>query len=276
MLENVQAVEAFLESHFAERGPRIGEFSPLLLDSIRYSLNNGGKRFRPSLCLATAQALMGDVEKSVAFAGAIEMIHTYSLIHDDLPCMDNDDMRRGQPTNHKKFGEPLALLAGDALLTESFYVIASNYNGDEAGELVALLADAAGPAGMVGGQAMDMGFGAPINSRANLERVQRGKTAALIAVAVEGAGVIAGVDASVQKNLRELGFLIGACFQIKDDLLDGEQDKSEKNYIFHLGVEGTQKLLEQTTQRAHETIRQLPPSCRKLGQFLEFNSTRDK
>jgi geranylgeranyl diphosphate synthase type II len=275
-LDAVEAVENFLDLHFKNRASAVSDFSPQLLESMRYSLFTPGKRFRPVLCQQTSLGLGGTAQAVLPFAAALEMVHAYSLIHDDLPCMDNDDERRGQPTNHKKFGESLALLAGDALLTESFFVIAQ-HGGETSGALVRLLADNAGPAGMVGGQAMDMGLGEAIGSLKSVEKIHRGKTAALIAAATEGAGIVNRVSADVQKKLRDLGFMLGACFQIKDDLLDQDQDRSAKSYIHHLGAGQTEKVLAECTALARELIAVLPGKCeQKLTPFLDFNSSRKK
>jgi geranylgeranyl diphosphate synthase type II len=275
-LDAVEAVENYLDGHFKKRASEVSGYSPQLLESMRYSLFTPGKRFRPVLCQHTSLGLGGSAALVLPFAAALEMVHAYSLIHDDLPCMDNDDERRGQPTNHKKFGEALALLAGDALLTESFYVIADHYR-DVGSALVRLLADNSGMAGMVGGQAMDMGFGETIGGLKSVEKIHRGKTAALIAAATEGAGIVNKVPPEVQGELRELGFILGGCFQIKDDLLDQHQDRSPKSYIHHLGAEKTEKVLSECTQIAREKINALPfKSAHYLLPFLEFNLARTK
>lgn len=275
-LDAVEAVENFLDAHLKKRAVQVQQFSPQLLESMRYSLFTPGKRFRPVLCQHTSLGLGGSGESVLPFSAALEMIHAYSLIHDDLPCMDNDDERRGQPTNHKKFGEALALLAGDALLTESFYVVAEAYR-EVGAPLVKLLADNAGMAGMVGGQAMDMGLGNPMDDLPSVEVIHRGKTAALIAAATEGAGIVNRVDLQTQKKLRELGFALGTCFQIKDDLLDQDQDISPKSFIHHLGVEKTEKALEQWTQNSRQLITELSTKSSKyLMPFLDFNLARSK
>ncbi len=275
-LDAVEAVEGFLQRHLQERSSVVGAFSPQLMESMRYSLMSPGKRFRPVIAQRTCWGLSGRTEPVLPYAAALEMIHAYSLIHDDLPCMDNDDERRGQPTNHKKFGESLALLAGDGLLTESFYLIASHYK-DEASALIQVLANQAGLGGMVSGQAMDMELGLPIEGLSAVEQIHRGKTAALIAASLEGAGIVNHVSKDVQSQLRELGTMIGVCFQIKDDLLDSEQDQSAKSYIHHLGIEGTEKSLEEWTQKAQTLVELLPGKCPEaLMPFLQFNTQRTK
>ncbi len=271
VLDAVEAVEAYLQLHFRHRKSAIQDVSPQLFDSVQYSLFSGGKRFRPALCLAT-------FAKAVPWAAAVEMVHTYSLIHDDLPCMDNDDLRRGQPTNHKKFGEALALLAGDGLLTESFLLISEAYRERPAvaTELVALLARSAGLSGMVGGQAMDMGLGLALNSPVAVEKVHLNKTAELISICIEGAGVVEGASRETQQRLREIGLTLGLCFQIKDDIIDGEQDKTAKSFLFYLSQKETELLLQQKTQQGLEKLSDLPIAYHELSPFFHYNLERTK
>ncbi len=271
VLDTTEVVDAFIKNHLKHRSREATKLSPQLLESIEYSLFSGGKRFRPALCLMVEP-------KAVPLAAAIEMVHTYSLIHDDLPCMDNDDERRGLPTNHKKFGEALALLAGDALLTESFFILSDSYRNEPkvAQELVGLLSSAAGLSGMVGGQAMDMNLGATLSDVAAVERVHLAKTAALIAVALEGAAVVQNSSSEIRQHLKELGLCLGLCFQIKDDLLDVEQDLSPKSYLHFLGTDKTQKALEEQTQLGLQRLSRLSPSYQSLARFFEYNRERQK
>lgn len=268
----MERTDQFLRRHLQSRQKAIGTYSPKLLEAMEYSLFTGGKRFRPVLCLFTLKGLGLESDRGLPWAAALEMVHTYSLIHDDLPCMDNDDVRRGQPTNHKKYGEALALLAGDALLTESFLLL-SHYAHQPA--LLPLLGESIGASGMVGGQAMDMGHGPTLNGVAPLQTMHAAKTGALISAAVEGAGHIAEVDEERLQVLRELGGLIGLAFQIKDDLLD-MQTEDARSYLHFLGVDGTQKELERVNARAQSLIDQLPPGCQQLNQFISANTLREK
>jgi geranylgeranyl diphosphate synthase type II len=197
-----------------------------VVESMRYSLFAGGKRLRPILSLAAAEAVGGEPEDAVPAGCALEMIHTYSLIHDDLPAMDDDDLRRGKPTNHKVFGEAIAILAGDALLTEAF-VLLSDYRAllpERAVQIIQVVAKAASYRGMVGGQVVDM---LSQNRPADLETVQQmhsRKTAALIAAATE-AGALAGKGAEAQvAAMARYGRSVGLAFQIADDILDIEGD----------------------------------------------------
>lgn len=208
---------------------------PRLRDAMQYSLLAGGKRLRPVLCLACA-ALCGERPEAVLpFAAGIEMIHTYSLIHDDLPAMDNDDLRRGRPSNHKAFDEATAILAGDALLTDAFSFMASAAERIRPQLVLAALAElagAAGSSGMVGGQMLDMeytasfgsGQGHPARSIEALRRMNALKTGALFRSACAGGAVLAGAGPEQIAALRSYGAALGAAFQVVDDILDETQD----------------------------------------------------
>lgn len=201
---------------------------PTLVEAMAYSLLAGGKRIRPILVLAAFEACRGGPERealALDFAVALESVHTYSLIHDDLPSMDDDDLRRGRPTCHVLYGEATAILAGDALLTEAFSRLGG---GDERerGRLVAELARAAGAAGMVGGQILDLGMeGRP--SLEEVKEVHRRKTGALLRVATEGGALAAGAGRAEVGALRRFGEALGLAFQIADDILDVVGDTEE-------------------------------------------------
>jgi len=195
-----------------------------LAEAMRYSIEAGGKRLRPILSLAAADlfAPAGDDRVApLAFACAVELVHTYSLIHDDLPCMDDDDLRRGRPSSHRVFGEALAILAGDALLTEAFGGLAA-LRVPLAGALTAELARGAGARGMVGGQVMDIAGGS--RGSEEVEEIHRRKTAALMAAAAAGGALSAGAGADVAAQIRRYGEQVGLAFQAADDLLDVEGD----------------------------------------------------
>ena len=216
-------VEAYLASCLRGKGAPEG-----LLAAMEYSLLAGGKRLRPALCLAWSElgGLAGDA--ALPSAAALELVHTYSLVHDDLPAMDNDDLRRGRPTSHKVYGEALAILAGDGLLTEAFSLIL-DIPGDNPGGLpperliraASLLARGAGPSGMVGGQAVDMELtgasGAPLDA---LRRLHAMKTGALITAACAMGAVLAGADEAFFARAEGYGRAVGVAFQIADDILD--------------------------------------------------------
>lgn len=212
---------------------RIGPDCPeRLQQSMEYSLSAGGKRLRPTLCLLACEAVGGEAAKAMPAACAIEMVHTYSLIHDDLPAMDDDDLRRGRPTNHKAFDEATAILAGDGLLTYAFETIATRIRPAETAiACVQELASAAGPEGMVGGQMADLqGEECTQPTLAFLESIHRRKTGRLIAASLAIGGLVGGGDPQSLCNLRRYGDSIGLAFQIVDDLLDitGEQEKMGK------------------------------------------------
>jgi geranylgeranyl diphosphate synthase type II len=200
--------------------------------AMHYSLFVGGKRLRPILCLAAAEAVGGDPGEALAVACALEMIHTYSLIHDDLPAMDDDDLRRGQPTCHKQFDEATAILAGDGLLTEAFHTIAEaapRYEGREAVllEVIRLVADAAGYQGMVGGQMLDLlAEGRQITLK-ELETIHRYKTGALLTAAMRTGALMGGGSRAEVTSLTAYGEKFGLAFQITDDLLDVEGEAAE-------------------------------------------------
>jgi geranylgeranyl diphosphate synthase type II len=217
----VNAVEPELGRIYPEK-PEGGAAE--LYNSIKYSLLSGGKRIRATLVIETCRMLGGKVEAALPFACAVEMIHTYSLIHDDLPCMDDDDMRRGKPTNHKVFGEALATLAGDGLLTDAFSVCAMNphVSGDCAATAVALLSGAAGSFGMVKGQTVDL-YGEMNRLTLNeLVELHMGKTGAMICVSVQLGCLAAGYapNSETTERLTKFAQNIGLVFQIIDDILD--------------------------------------------------------
>lgn len=251
-----------------------------LYSSISYSLNNGGKRFRPVLSLLVAKALGKKSEFVLPFAAAVEMIHTYSLIHDDLPSMDNDDFRRGEPSNHKKYGEAVALLAGDSLLTEAFHHLATHYR-EKPGvglELVRLLSLAAGAQGMIGGQVIDVellnGHPASVDL---IKKVHEKKTGALIAVSVEGAAVACEVDAETRQKLKAIGGLIGFSFQVADDLLDHDPEKPEaSSFPALMGYEETYRSLIKLSEQALSECKNLPFSTQDLEAVIKFNRDRVK
>jgi geranylgeranyl diphosphate synthase type II len=225
-----------------------------VIRAMNYSLFAGGKRIRPILCIAGAEAVGGSADSVVPVACAIELIHTYSLIHDDLPVMDNDDLRRGKPTNHKVFGEAVALLAGDGLLTLAFNLMAG-YGAEKEVEKKALLrvidliASAAGYKGMVGGQVVDITCEGKEPDPAVVEYIHRHKTAALIASSVTAGTILAGGNEDEEKSINRYGQQIGLAFQIADDILNIEGDRKvigkgigsdkEKGKITYPSVFGT-------------------------------------
>lgn len=244
----------------------------LVVEAMKYSLEAGGKRVRPRLVLEFCRLCGGTDEKALPFACAVEMIHTYSLIHDDLPCMDDDDLRRGRPSNHKKFGEAFALLAGDALLTMAFEVInsdeAASLLGDRACRLASkALASYAGAHGMIGGQVIDLqneNTAAPIEA---LREMDAKKTGCLIKAACELGCIAAGADEEKIKAAREYGESVGLAFQIQDDILDkissdeelgkpvgSDEENKKSTYVSLLGVEKCVALVDELTEKATASL----------------------
>jgi len=263
---------------------------PRLAESMRYSLLAPGKRIRPCLVLMACEACGGDPARALPAASAIEMIHCYSLIHDDLPAMDDDDLRRGRPTNHIQFGEATAILAGDALLTLAFEVLARELTpGDLAAACILDLAQAAGAIGMVGGQQADLE--AESNSSMQLpelEAIHRRKTGALLCAALQMGGRIGGADPQTLRNLTIYGESVGLAFQITDDLLDvlGEQDKMGKGvqkdaalgkqtYPSLLGIDESRRRARQLIDRACEAVAPLAERSHSLTALARYIIERD-
>ena len=239
-----------------------------LHEAMEYSLLAGGKRVRPVLTLETCRMCGGDPETALSFACGVEMVHTYSLIHDDLPAMDNDSLRRGRPTNHVVYGEAAAILAGDGLLTAAFgQLAAAELPPERVAEAVRCLAQAAGPSGMVGGQALDMaGEGRAMELR-ELELLQSLKTGALITAAAELGCIAAGGEPWQRERVRRYAQALGRAFQVRDDMLDvtgsaqelgkpvGSDRSNEKNtFVTALGLEGCGALVERLTQEAIDAL----------------------
>ena len=233
----MKGLERFLERERARIDAALSAAFPAvaapphrLVEAVRYSLLNGGKRIRPILLLAACQAVGGARERALPFACAVEMIHAYSLVHDDLPAMDNDALRRGQPTTHVAFGEGTAILAGDALLTEAFHVLAQSAARDPQPRrpLRAMreIAEAAGVRGMVGGQAADVAAEGGTPDLATVEFIHVRKTGALILAAVRAGGLIGGAREPALRDLTRYGECLGLAFQVADDILDAEAPTS--------------------------------------------------
>jgi len=274
----VEIVNQYVEKYLSAMSLPQGEAIAELRKSMLYSATNGGKRFRPVLSLLVGELFGCERERVLPFATAVELIHTYSLIHDDLPCMDNDDVRRGKPTNHKVFGEDFALLAGDALLTEAFLLIAESYSDTTflAGALSRLLSEAAGIRGMVGGQAIDLRAGQKKFSKEELTHLHLLKTGALIRVAVEGAAVIAGARPSDIESLRQFGEGLGLAFQVADDILDhGEKDQDARSFTGILGLEDTKKYLQEVSNKALAELHKVSSEAALLEYLINFNISRN-
>ncbi|MGE3973681.1 MAG: polyprenyl synthetase family protein [Bdellovibrionales bacterium] len=225
--------------------------------AMEYSSAREGKRFRPLLSLLTAQALHKNFDEVFSFAVAVEFVHSYSLIHDDMPAMDNSDVRRGQPTNHKVFGEDFALLAGDALLTEAFHLLSMRYISQPtlALSLIQELAQSSGIQGMVGGQALDLFASKTDVSYPILETLHIMKTGALIRCAIKGSSMICDASKEKAEALKQFGEYVGYAFQVADDLDDYEISKPETTNIVHLlGVSETCDRLKDLTEKSIQAL----------------------
>ncbi len=254
--------------------------------AMRYSLFAGGKRLRPALCLAAADACGGPIENALPLACAVECIHTYSLIHDDLPAMDNDDFRRGRPTCHKVFGEAIAILAGDALLTIAFEIAARakpqpRYS---AADMVLELACAAGSRELVGGQVADLEAEGKRISAAALKRIHQRKTAALIRSALRLGGMSVNCSPASLRALTSFGTYVGLAFQVIDDILDVTQTSEQlgktagkdvaagkATYPSIVGLEKSQKIAAKLTDRAFSALKPLGERgalLRALGELM--------
>ncbi len=256
-------VEERLGSWFAQ-GPRYAG----LMEAMEYSLLAGGKRIRPVLVLEVCRMCGGQAEQALEFACGLEMVHTYSLIHDDLPAMDDDDLRRGRPTNHKVYGEATAILAGDGLLTEAFSALAgAKLPPERIARAVACLAHEAGALGMVGGQALDMAGEGRALTRGELEEVQSLKTGALIAAAARLGCIAAGGTQEQERAVERYARCLGRAFQIQDDILDvtstdGELGKpvgsdlarEKATFVSVLGLEESRRLVRELSEQAKEAL----------------------
>ncbi|MED5260817.1 MAG: polyprenyl synthetase family protein [Myxococcota bacterium] len=273
MAERSPLVEAFLESCLppANRPPEA------LHGAMRHLVFPGGKRLRPLLAMASAEAVGGSAEQSLPAAAAVELIHTYSLIHDDLPCMDDDAERRGRPSVHVAFGEAVAVLAGDALQALAFEVLAraADTHSPALAAAAALdLARAVGAEGLVGGQVDDLAFDPATLSNERVESVHERKSAALISAAIVGGARLAGGSDAQLAELARFGFEIGVAFQIADDLLDeGEDDPCSSLTV--LGREGAEKRAEWLLTRALDRVESLGSPAEVLRELARFSVRRD-
>jgi geranylgeranyl pyrophosphate synthase len=262
-----------------------------LADAMAYSLFNGGKRVRPFLVQATAQALGIDDERVDIAMAAIEMVHSYSLVHDDLPAMDDDDLRRGQPTCHIKFNEATAILAGDALLTGAFEILAdmpADFSIAQRLQLIRLLSQGSGASGMVAGQAIDLASVGKEVDLAHLERMHAHKTGALIRISVLMGAHCGNPAPETLRHLTAYANAIGLAFQVQDDILDIESDTetlgkqqgadvalNKPTYPALLGLEGAKDKAKQLHQQALEALKNLSGDTLALAQLADYIITRN-
>lgn len=261
-----------------------------LKEAIGYCVLNGGKRLRPVLCLATAKSIGCGTELVMPTACAIEFIHTYSLIHDDLPAIDNDDLRRGKPSCHKKFGEDIAILTGDALFAESFNLILKYQNSSPRKKLEVLseIISAAGASGMVAGQVVDVSSTGKQITKKNLEYMHLNKTSKLIIAAIRTSAIICNATSDILKSLSIYGENIGLVFQIIDDILDitsstgasgktlGKDIDNSKNTFPSLwGMDKSRKIAKEKTEKAIDAIKDLNINKKILTDIAQFILNRE-
>ncbi|MEK4147380.1 polyprenyl synthetase family protein [Robertmurraya sp. FSL W8-0741] len=262
----------------------------IIKESMLYSLEAGGKRIRPMLLFATIDAFGDKVEKGLLTAAAIEMVHTYSLIHDDLPSMDNDDLRRGRPTNHKVYGDAFAILAGDALLTYSFQLIAetAEVGAETKLKLIRELSVAAGAEGMVGGQVADISGENRRLTLDELEYIHIHKTGKLLAFSAVAGALLAGAPTAIVEQFRKFAHHLGLAFQIRDDILDleGNEQKLGKRtgsdtfnhkstYPALLTMNGAKKALVQEIAKAQGILQETGLNTGLLMELTDLVANRD-
>lgn len=274
-----------------ERLPKETDFPETLHKAMRYSLFAGGKRLRPILAMAACEAVGGRPEDALDVACALECIHTYSLVHDDLPALDNDDMRRGRPTCHKVFGEAVAIMAGDALLTVAFAIL-SRADGPDAGRALGAVAEisrAAGSNGMIGGQVVDIESEGKDIAFPVLEYIHIHKTGKLILASVRAGAIMAGPDAAQMQSLTRYGEAAGLAFQIADDILDvegssvdlgkatgGDAKKGKATYPAVIGLEESKKRADELVQRAAASLDGFGVSAEPLRLIARYIAARKK
>ena len=283
-------IEENLYRYFKESLPQY----KTLFDSMEYSVKNGGKRVRPLLTLLFYNACgKDDVLKVMPMAEAVEFIHTYSLIHDDLPCMDNDDFRRGKPSNHKVYGETTALLAGDGLLTAAFerisvWSLAGLYNAEIAVKAIHELSVYAGARGMIGGQIIDIANeNNPDADYETLQLMDNLKTGCLISVACSLGCIVAGASDDLINSAKVFGEKLGLAFQIKDDILDvtssleklgkmtgSDKENNKSTYVTLLGIEKCEELVKELTNEALESLNAFPNN-KLIKEYADYLADRE-
>ncbi|MBN2583576.1 MAG: polyprenyl synthetase family protein [Planctomycetes bacterium] len=288
LLETIAAqVSAHLERLLASPDASVEP----IYEAMRYSISAGGKRFRPALVMLTARMLGADDAAAMPAACAIEMIHTYSLIHDDLPAMDNDDLRRGRPTSHKVFGEAMAILAGDALLTEAFVVLSEPNEAlspDRQAQLVHELASAAGACGMASGQVADLQAERDPESTFDVETIHRLKTGRMIEGAVTMGAIIGGATGEELDRLRDYGRSVGLAFQIADDILDAQSTtdqmgktagkdaaQGKRTYVSQFGLAEARRRARGELDRALAALKPFGDKARPLADLARFCVERE-
>ncbi|MFE4238509.1 polyprenyl synthetase family protein [Peribacillus butanolivorans] len=268
------------------------EAPAVVKEAMTYSLEAGGKRIRPLLVFAVLEAFGKNLKTGIPAAAAIEMIHTYSLIHDDLPAMDDDDLRRGKPTNHKVFGEAVAVLAGDALLTYSFQLVTDMIDPEVTAEmklnLVSEIAKSAGAEGMVGGQVADMEGESKQLTLKELEYIHEHKTGKLLTASIISGAILAGANNEQHQHLRDFAYHLGLAFQIRDDILDiegsveligkpvgSDEGNHKSTYPSLLTLDGAKEKLDYHIKLAHNALGNTNLQTSLLNELTDLIATRD-
>ncbi|KRF63365.1 farnesyl-diphosphate synthase [Bacillus sp. Soil768D1] len=268
------------------------EAPAIVKEAMTYSLEAGGKRIRPLLVFAVLEAFGKNLKTGIPAAAAIEMIHTYSLIHDDLPAMDDDDLRRGKPTNHKVFGEAVAVLAGDALLTYSFQLVTDMIDPEVTAEmklnLVSEIAKSAGAEGMVGGQVADMEGESKQLTLKELEYIHEHKTGKLLTASIISGAILAGANNEQHQHLRDFAYHLGLAFQIRDDILDiegsveligkpvgSDEGNHKSTYPSLLTLDGAKEKLDYHIKLAHNALGKTNLQTSLLNELTDLIATRD-
>ncbi len=282
IIEVNKSLEKFIEEKEAPQST--------IYKAMNYSINAGGKRIRPVIMLACSELIGGTSDGVMPFACALEMIHTYSLIHDDLPCMDNDDLRRGKPTNHKVFGEAMAVLAGDALLNKAFETILKNSQVSPNMTIAALseIATASGTEGMIGGQVIDIESEDKQIDAVTLMTLHLNKTGALIMAAAKVGALLSGGGREDLLSMEEFSRYLGIAFQIKDDILDVEgseealgkkigadEENKKSTFVSIYGLEQSKKILCDYTEKAIEILSSYGEKAEFLIELCKFLLSRE-
>lgn len=283
--EHKDHINEWFEEYFKNKGTH----EKIIYDAMEYSIVNGGKRIRPILMMLVYDMYKEDVNEVMPFACALEMIHAYSLIHDDLPCMDDDDLRRGKPTNHKVFGEAIAVLAGDCLLNEAFNIMLKEVVKEPSKARAAeFIGNKAGVKGMIGGQVVDIISEGRQISKEELDFIHLNKTAALIEAAIVAGAMLGEAPKEEIKLLNDFAIKLGLAFQIKDDILDviGNEEKlgkkinsdaeKEKNtYVKLFDVEKCEKIAEELTDKCFDLLNKVSRNTENLQKLTQFLLDRD-
>lgn len=290
--EDLKTKSAYIEDLLKQYMPKEEGYQKTIFEAMNYSLSSGGKRLRPILTLESAKIIGGDVKEVIPFCVAIEMIHTYSLIHDDLPAMDNDDFRRGKPTNHKVFGDGMATLAGDALLNYAFEIMLKESLGKENADIrlkaIYEIARGAGIYGMIGGQVVDIESENKSIEKEKLDFIHMNKTAAMIIGCMRAGAIMGNACEDDLQNITKYAKNIGLAFQIVDDILDivGDEkalgkpvgsdiENHKSTYPSLLGLEKSRCIARQLIEEGKSSIKDLPSEKDFLNQLGDYIISRD-